>query len=169
MSGEYGRPKSHLREDVRNPWFLGVVGLVAAALIGTIWMSVLAFSSSPQLVVENYYETGKNYFHKRPDDPATAWRMNLMPPAGAKVTVSQSYYLYAISHDGEPLAGGKAKLFAYRPDDGSADFSVPMRQLDPGQFVAEVAFPLPGTWDLIGQVEANGESHDVSLRVFIAE
>ncbi|GAV19262.1 hypothetical protein MMIC_P0195 [Mariprofundus micogutta] len=160
----------HLKEDFRSPWFLAILGLVAVALAGTIWMALIASQTSPGLVSEDYYEKGNNYFHKTPEQQnEAAWRLNLMPPAKAKAGQAQMYRLYVVMDNGKPATDGKATLFAYRPSDVKADFTVAMIQEDVGSFSVEASFPLPGTWDLIAQIESGGKKYDVVQRIFVGD
>ena len=158
----------HLREDFKNPWFLGVLALIGTALAGTVWMAMIANSTSPGLVSEDYYEKGKNYFHESPQEAkAPLWRLNLLVPAQTKVGQSQTYRLYAVDELGKPVTGGTATLYAYRPSDATADFSVKMTLSDAGTFTASIDFPLPGTWDLIAHIDASGQRFDVTQRLFV--
>ncbi|HKI60136.1 MAG TPA: FixH family protein [Mariprofundaceae bacterium] len=160
----------HLKEDFKSPWFLAVLGLIGVALAGTIWMAVIAGSTSPGLVSEDYYEKGKNYFHEAPKEASgPQWRLNLLVPATPSVDVAQNYRLYVIDEAGEPVSTGKITLYAYRPSDAEADFSVKMVKADAGSFVASVTFPLPGTWDLIAQIEASGKQMNVTKRLFVRD
>lgn len=160
----------HLKDDFRNPWFLGILGLIGVALAGTIWMAMIAGATSPGLVTEDYYEKGKNYFHEAPArQNAPAWRLSLLAPAQTKSGQPQVYRLYVIDEQGKPMRNGSATLYAYRPSDAGADFSVPMQLSDAGTFTASTTFPLPGTWDLIAQIESQGKKHDIAQRLFIRE
>jgi len=158
----------HLKEDFKSPWFLAVLALIGVALAGTIWMAVIASSTSPGLVSEEYYEKGKNYFHETPKETtAPGWRLNLLVPPAPEVGVTEDYRLYLIDEAGQPVSTAKITLYAYRPSDAKADFSVKMVKSDLGTFIASMAFPLPGTWDLIAQVESSGKQLEVTQRVFI--
>ncbi|OIO70591.1 MAG: hypothetical protein AUJ57_08255 [Zetaproteobacteria bacterium CG1_02_53_45] len=161
---------SHLKEDFKNPWFLGILALVGVALAGTIWMAVVAGQTSPGLVSEDYYEKGKNYFHETPKaEQGPQWRLSLMAPPTPVVGQSQIYRLYVVDEAGHPVSGASVVLYAYRPSDANADFEVKMTQADAGTFTAPVSFALPGTWDLIAQVKSNGRSFDITQRVFIKD
>lgn len=158
----------HLKEDFKNPWFLAVLGLIGVALAGTIWMAVIASSTSPGLVSEDYYEKGKNYFHETPKETtAPGWRLNLLVPPVPKVNEAQNYRLYVIDEAGKPVSTATITLYAYRPSDANADFSVNMVKSDLGTFIAPISFPMPGTWDLIAQVESAGKRVDITQRLFI--
>jgi len=160
----------HLKDDFKNPWFLGILALVAVALGGTIWMAMIAGQTAPGLVTEDYYEKGQNYFENQPKEAqGPQWRLSLMAPAKPEAGQSQVYRLYVIMDNGKPASSAQVTLFAYRPSDANADFEVNMKQSDIGSFRADVSFPLKGTWDLIAQVEAEGKKHDVVQRIFVAD
>lgn len=160
----------HLKEDFRNPWFLGVLALIGAALAGTVWMAVIAGNTSPGLVSEDYYEKGKNYFHETPKEVTeSAWRLNLLAPPAPKMGEAQNYRLYVIDDTGRPVSSAEVVLYAYRPSDAKADFSVKMVKSDAGTFVASITFPLPGTWDLIAQVDASGMRNTLAHRLFVKD
>ena len=160
----------HLKEDFKNPWFIGILALVGVALSGTIWMAVIAGQTAPGLVTENYYEKGQNYFENQPEDEqGPQWRLNLMAPVNPKAGQSQKYRLYVVMDNGKPATSGTVTLFAYRPSDANADFEVAMAQSDVGSFSADVSFPLKGTWDLIAQIESDGKTYDVVQRISVAD
>jgi len=160
----------HLKEDFKNPWFLAILGLIGVALAGTIWMAVIAGSTSPGLVSEDYYEKGKNYFHETPEEASTPqWRLNLLVPSDLKVGENQDYRLYIVDENGKPVSDAKVTLHAYRPSDAKADFSIKMNRTDAGSYVASITFPLPGTWDLIAQVETSEKRTDLAQRFFVKD
>ena len=164
--------KINWKDDFTNPWFLSVIGLIGASLVATIAMIMIAFSASPDLVNKDYYEKGQKYFSaeaKQRKQTAELWRLNLVPPGKPAVGKPQKYRLYVVSPDGTPIREGSAKLFAYRPSNAKDDFEVAMQWTDIGTFLAEVSFPLPGTWDLIGEVQFNGQSFDVAQRIFVKD
>jgi nitrogen fixation protein FixH len=160
----------HWKEDFSNPWFLSVLALIVTALGATISMIMIAYSASPDLVNKDYYEKGKNYFKaeaRRQQDGKPLWRLNLMPPKHPVVAKAQLYRLFVINPDGKPVREGKSELFVYRPNDVARDFQISMKQVDVGTFLAEITFPLPGNWDLIGQIEHDGQSFNVAQRIFV--
>lgn len=164
--------KIQWKEDFTDPWFLSVIGLIGVALAATVTMIMIAFSASPDLVNKDYYEKGENYFSaeaKQRQQQAKLWRLNLVAPNKPAVGKLQKYRLYVINPDGKPVSEGEARLFAYRPSNARDDFETNMKWSDIGTFLAEVSFPLPGTWDLIGEVKLNGESFNVAQRIFVKD
>ena len=48
-------------EARRNPWFIGLLGLVAVFLSVNIVFVAFAIQSNPGLVTDDYYEKGRDY------------------------------------------------------------------------------------------------------------
>ena len=162
--------KGQLREDLKNPWLRGVLAIVAVTLLANVVFISLAFISSPNLVVKDYYEQGKEYFHaqvERDEIKQLGYRLHLMAPATPKLGIAQPYRLYVVDPDGKPWNRGEGTLFAYRPNDASKDFQQPLLRSDTGMFAAEVNFPMAGNWDLIAQIYVDNKKLDVAQRVFV--
>ncbi len=161
-----------LKNDLKSPWLRAILigmGVVLAVNVGFI---SYAFISPPNLVVKDYYEKGKRYFHDqavREAGRGDAWRLHLLPPAAPRVGVEQVYRLRVTDHQGRPVHEGRVILFAYRPSDARYDFKVELPRADAGLFVRHVVFPLPGKWDLIAQVRAGERKYDVARRIFVRD
>ncbi len=159
-----------LKADLKNPWLRIIVAAVGITVAVNIIFITYAFISPPNLVVQDYYEQGKNYFHdakQREDAAAKAWRLQLMLPN--KITANQTVIgrLYAMDHAGIPVSSGQVILTAYRPSDANHDFDVELQRSDAGTFTAPVTFPLPGHWDLIARIDAEGQRFDTAQRIFV--
>lgn len=157
-----------LKQDLKNPWLRGILAIVAVTVTVNAVYIVYSFRSPPNLVVDNYYEQGKEYFHAERERGQTAnWRLALLPPEAPKAGVDQTYRLYVMDQTGTPVTDANVTLMAYRPSDAAYDFSSPLAHVDTGTFAGQARFPLPGNWDLIAQVESGGKQFDVAQRVFV--
>lgn len=157
-----------LKDDLKNPWLRGILAGVAIVVTINVIFVLYAISSPPQLVTKDYYEKGKNYFHeeiKREKQTASAWRLQLLVPSLLAVNQRQTLRLYVMDHQGNPLKTGQAVLYVYRPDKADADFRQELKLVDNGTFAADVAFPLPGKWDLIAQIKSGDQKYDVAQRI----
>ncbi len=164
--------KEQVRTDLKNPWLRGIIAAVVVTVGVNVVFIAYAFMSPPNLVVRDYYEKGKRYFHEealREQAAVDGWRLQLLPPATPKAGKLQPWRLYAMDHQGRPLRTGQVTLFAYRPSDASYDFRVDMPYTDIGTFMREISFPLPGHWDLIAQIRSGERSYDVAKRIFVAD
>lgn len=157
-----------LKNDLRSPWLRAILASVALVVCVNLAFIINAYNSAPQLVAKDYYQKGQNYFHeeiKREQQAASAWRLHLLVPPGLAVNQQQTMRLYVMDHQGNPLKTGVAMLYAYRPSDASADFSIPLKLVDNGTFAADISFPLPGKWDLIAQIKTDDQKYDVAQRI----
>jgi nitrogen fixation protein FixH len=157
-----------LKNDLRSPWLRAILASVALVVCVNVAFIANAYNSAPQLVAKDYYQKGQNYFHeeiKREQQAASAWRLHLLVPPGLAVNQQQTMRLYVMDHQGNPLKTGVAMLYAYRPSDASADFSIPLKLVDSGTFAADISFPLPGKWDLIAQIKTDDQKYDVAQRI----
>jgi len=159
-----------LKSDLKNPWLRIILAAVGITVAVNIIFITYAFISPPNLVVEDYYERGKEYFHDakvRDNAAATAWRLQLMLPN--KITVDEvvTSRLYAMDSSNNPIKTGQVILTAYRPSDASHDFDIELSLTDAGTFTAPISFPLPGHWDLIARIDSDGKRFDTAQRIFV--
>jgi nitrogen fixation protein FixH len=157
-----------LKNDLKSPWLRAILAGVALMVCVNMAFIISAYKSAPQLVSKDYYQKGQDHFNveiKREQQAASAWRLQLLVPPALAVNQSQTLRLYVMDHQGNPLKTGKAMLYAYRPDNANADFSQELKLVDNGTFAADIAFPLPGKWDLIAQIKSDEQKYDVAQRI----
>lgn len=151
----------------RNPWVLGWLAMVALVFAINAYMVGQAVISSPGLVNDEYYDKGKNYrqtLDRREQVAALGWNVSLDKPARPAFGAVNTYRVIAVDAAGVPLAAESVSLFAYRPADEKADFTLPFVEEGPGRFRADVEFPLKGMWDLVIQVKAAGHDYEMAER-----
>jgi len=161
-----------LRQDLKNPWLRTILGIVSVVVAVNIVFIAWAFISPPNLVVKDYYERGKNYFHDkdlRQQAEAAAWRLQLLLPDDLQPNTPITCRLYVVDHQGQPVSSGSVHVSAYRPNDADYDFSVELKVVDPGSFAAPISFPLPGNWDLIARIDAGKQQFDTAQRIFVGK
>jgi nitrogen fixation protein FixH len=126
-------------------------------------MIFLAYATNPGLVVDDYYERGRNVEQtlatRRAEAPGWEMSIDLLesPVEGQATTVR----FFVVDSVGQPVRPESVTYYAYRPSDASADFSVPMTEEAPGRYVAEVSFAMSGVWDTL--VAAQAETQEVVL------
>ncbi len=161
-----------LRDDLKSPWLLGIIGIILIALMVNAGMAFVAVKSSPGLVVKDYYERGKNYFRaevKQKNIDALGMRLQILAPSHIILGKSQIYRFYVMNADGSPVVDGQATLLAFRPSDAGKDFQVKLPMSEAGMFSASISFDLPGVWDLIAQVKTNGNTFDIAKRINVSK
>jgi len=151
----------------KSPWVLAWLGLVVVVLGVNIFMIYLSAAHNPGLVVEDYYERGRaleeNVEKRLAKDPG--WEMTLKAPEFVLVSEPVLFRLRVIDKQGDPAAPEKVTFFAYRPSDARQDFSLPMKQVAPGDYQAEIRFPLQGVWDILVAAAKGGDEFHVPLRI----
>ncbi len=161
-----------LKEDLKNPWLRVILGIIGITVSVNIIFITYAFVTPPNLVVNDYYERGKAYFHAeniRNKQTSHAWRLQLLLPKHPRIGEKQDYRLYVMDHAGKPVTSGEVTLFAYRPNDTSHDFKMTMSYADKGTFIQQVQFLLPGYWDLIAQIKLGDHDYDIAKRIYIED
>ncbi|HEY5719683.1 MAG TPA: FixH family protein [Gammaproteobacteria bacterium] len=154
----------------RNPWVRGWIGLVVVVVLANLVMVTLAVVTSPGLVVEDYYERGRNLAEARAARKLAepqGWQVQLDLPQQIQLGLPVSLRVAAIDERGLPVRADHAELFVYRPADAAADFSAVMAAGAPGIASVEVSFPLPGIWDLIVQLRAGDRVYDIARRIVV--
>lgn len=163
-------PRNDTNSPWRNPWVIGWLGLIVVVLLANVTMVVLAVVTNPGLVVEDYYERGRNYAETRAAQRLARpenWQVRLELPDDVFLGVPASFRVAATDERGLPVQADLARLFAYRPSDAAADFDVAMETEAPGVVATEVTFTLPGTWDLIVQLTAGDRVYDQARRISV--
>lgn len=150
----------------KSPFVLGMGAMVLAAVIANIVMVTISVTGAPGLVSEDYYARGKSYTSRT--------RIDYLAPRGVGATITGidgarvgEPTLVSVASD-RPMK--EATLYAYRPADATADFSVALSPDGKGGFSALVLFPLKGNWDIIVEPVADGEtSPGIARRVVVGE
>lgn len=159
------------RRALRNPWVLGWLAMVLIVLGMNAAMVVLAVVTNPGLVVDDYYERGRdferNILSRHVARSALGWQMNLDVPERLARQRPDTFRLVVADALGRPLSDARVQLFAYRPSDAKADFAVTLPEQGFGRYQTEIAFPLKGIWDLIVHVEHDGQTSDLPRRVSV--
>ncbi|MDQ6974684.1 MAG: FixH family protein [Mariprofundaceae bacterium] len=161
-----------LKQDLKNPWLRGILSVVAVTLMVNFGFITYAYIFPPNLVANDYYERGKEYFHDekiRQKAASTAWRLQLLMPNKMHVNQTQTVRFYAMDHQGKPVQKGHVTLKAYRPNDANRDFTIILQHSDVGTFTASITFPLPGHWDVIARIDSDQQHFDIAERIFVEQ
>lgn len=155
----------------RSPWFVGWIALIVVVLGVNLTMIVLAFVTNPGLVVDDYYERGRNVERtletRRAEAPG--WTMSLDTPADVAEDAKTTVRFFVVDSAGQPVQPDQVTYYAYRPSDRTADFSRPMVEEAPGRYAAEVTFGLSGMWDTLVAAEIDGQEVVFDQRIGVAD
>jgi len=155
----------------RNPWMLGLLGLIVVVLAVNITFITLAFVTNPGLVTEDYYEKGQaleENVHKRiAARQRLGWSFNTDFPQNPLINRKETYRVNGVDKAGLPLSEAEVILRAYRPSDANADFQVKMTETIPGVYEAAVAYPLKGIWEITIDIKRGEDFYDFTRRASI--
>lgn len=157
-------------QALKNPWVLGMLGFLVVFLTANFIFIYLAFKQPPNLVVDNFYERGKAYAMKEAaldQEKQLGWSGVVMAPSDSRVNQRQPYEVLIQGKNSAGLDLDSVTLYAYRPSDMDADFSVEMNKMSAGRYSADVAFDLPGNWDLIVEAKRGEDEFLITRRIYI--
>jgi nitrogen fixation protein FixH len=170
---------THLRQKysqsnpqaMRNPWVIGWLAVVVVFLAVNLMFFIVAWVSSPGLVVQDYYEQGRQYEKNALKIMAAQnqlnWETRLEIPQAIVRNSADVYRFSAVDSRGLPIKGARVNLFAYRPSDAGADFTTPLEEIAPGLYQADIGFTLPGVWDLQVRAQRDEDVYQMSHRVSV--
>lgn len=167
-----GTARAHRNNSWRNPWVMAWIGLVVIVLAVNATMIALAFATNPGLVVDDYYERGREMERTLATRLANApgWTMSLDTPADIAEGEETTVRFFVVDEVGQPVQPKAVTYYAYRPSDASMDFSRPMIEEAPGRYAVEVSFPLSGLWDtLVAAQPEDGREVAFDQRISVAE
>ena len=158
-------------QALKNPWVLGLLAFLATFLTANGIFIYLAFSSPPNLVVEDFYERGEAYeqTQKRIEqEKALGWTGLILAPTKTRVNQVQGYEVLLQGQNSVGLDLDSVVIHAYRPSDARADFSVEMTKKQAGVYTADISFNLPGIWDLIVEAKLGDQAFLTTKRITIS-
>ena len=136
------------KKAINNPWVWGLLIVFVIFVVANIRFIYLAFDEGPNLISDNAYELGKRYSLQQ-TQAASPWQIQFKPPATSYQNQLQLYQVQLGTNGQQALTVPTVHLYAYRPSDAKADFNIELKSFQNGVYQAQLAFPLPGKWDLI--------------------
>jgi nitrogen fixation protein FixH len=145
------------------PWYIVAFFVSQMALFA--WFFQLAHDSYPGVVTEKAYEKGLKYN----DTIAQAERQEQL----GWTSVVTMQYLDGKAHvelllkdaGGQPISGATASAWFVRPARGGMDGRIVMKHSAGGIYVAELALPARGLWEVRVAAERRGQTYQTSRKV----
>lgn len=158
----------------KSPWVWGIGVIVVVTLVVNFTMITIGLNTHPGLVVDDFYAKGKAYLHedaKRTEaEERLQWRMRFDTPSQPMLNQLQQYQFTLKDKFGEAINDATVEFHAYRVNDASKDFSLPMKEIRSGVYATEATFSLPGHWDLIvSAVKTEEDKLDLAQRIFVQD
>ena len=157
---------------LKSPWIRGLILMMALIVAVNIVMITIAYRTSPGLVMDDYYEKGKNYnksIEKIAAQKALGWEAKLSTPERTEVGRITGYGLTIADSAGAPLSADRVEVYAFRPSDAAADFMAQMDLGADGRYAGDLMFPLPGVWDLVVNIIKGDDQFEITKRVFVSK
>lgn len=157
-------------QALKNPWVLGFLAFLCTFVTVNIIFIYLAFSSPPNLVVDNYYERGKKYAQQElqmEQEKQLGWNGVIMAPPKSRVNQLQPYEVFIHGKNSAAVQLDSVTFYAYRPSDMREDFSVEMNPMSLGRYAVDIEFGLPGNWDIIVEAKRGDDEFLITRRIFI--
>lgn len=168
---EYGKLISQEnKKGLRNPWFLGMMGLMAVVLgVNGVFIS-LAVQTRPALVDREYNARNLKSDVAALDDlnmhKMLAWSTTVKQPGAVVMNSPATYEISVLDRSGMPVSG-TMEVTAYRASDASKDFTTAFSETSPGNYQGYVSFPLKGYWELRIRVKRGEEAFEVNTDRFM--
>jgi nitrogen fixation protein FixH len=155
----------------KNPWVISWIGLIVVVLGVNITMVVLAITTNPGLVRDDYYEGGRAVERSIQSRLAEGphWTIQIDTPEDIHAEAPAKVRFAVVDKAGQPVRPDAVTYYVYRPSDAQRDFSLPMTAVGPGLFEVDVTFPLPGVWDTLVSVRHEDAEETFPQRVSVAE
>ena len=160
----------HHKKALRNPWFIGILGLMAVVLgvNGTfIW---LAMKNRPALVDREYSTKDRKSdsaaLHDLEAHRNLAWQTTLKRPENIVTHSPAAYEISVVDRAGAPVSGAM-EVTAYRASDANKDFTTAFRETSPGNYQGHINFPLKGYWELRIRTQRGQELFEVNTGRFM--
>ena len=160
----------HHKKALRNPWFIGILGLMAVVLgvNGTfIW---LAMKNRPALVDREYSTKDRKSdsaaLHDLEAHRNLAWQTTLKRPENIVTHSPAAYEISVVDRAGAPVSG-TMEVTAYRAADANKDFTTAFRETSPGNYQGHINFPLKGYWELRIRTQRGQELFEVNTGRFM--
>ena len=156
-------------QALRNPWVIGWLAIIVVFLSVNALFAIMAVVSSPGLVVEDYYEKGrqyeKNVLKMLAAEKAMQWEVNFEIPKKLKVGYPDVFRFSAVDKRGLPIKNAIVSVLAYRPSNANADFVTLFTEIAPGLYQADIGFSLPGIWDIKLKVTYDDKQYHMTHRI----
>jgi nitrogen fixation protein FixH len=145
--------------------FVAFFGVVFAVNGVMVYFAATTFTGVDERAL---YKRGTSYnaiLAAARDQAALGWTVDLQH---APIAASVGRLRLAVADSlGQPVSGADVTARIRRPTDASLDFAATMDADGAGGYVAEVAWPAAGLWDVKVTVHAEGRSFQLDERLLV--
>ena len=157
------------KQSWRNPWFVGIIGIVVAAVLVNSLLIWKAYHSRSRLVEHEYNTKDRKSDTETIDEiqaqNSLAWKVSIKQPKNLVRAVPGSFEIDVTDSKGA-LVSGKMEVVAYRSADADKDFMVPFTEISSGKYQGYISFPLKGYWELHIRINRDKDVYEVASQKF---
>lgn len=139
------------KKSWRNPWFLGIIGLILTVLMVNGVLIWYAMHKRSTLVDHEYSTKNRKSDTETINDieaqNALAWKTVIKQPKAVVMATPAAYEINVVDRQGLPVSG-EMEVLAYRASDATKDFVNAFKEVSPGHYQGYLSFPLKGYWEL---------------------
>lgn len=156
----------------KNPLVIFWFGILLTVLLVNFFMVSMAITTNPGLVVEDFYERGKNHaaiMAKRQEMEKMGWQLGVDLPVLSE-NKSERITLEIKDRDNRLFNVDSAILYYYRPSDRNLDGKIELNQQGAtGLYAADFSLPLKGKWDFILEVVKGENIYSVGRSIMVQD
>jgi nitrogen fixation protein FixH len=156
----------------KNPFVIGWLVILTIVLAVNFFMVSMAVVTNPGLVVDDFYEKGKNMdavLANRKRMEQLGWQLKVDMPLLSEAK-AETVKLSVLDKQGQPMAVDSAVLYFYRPSDKKLDGEVILQSTGlRGEYQAHFALPLKGKWDLMIEVHKGDDHYNIGRSIMVQD
>jgi len=156
----------------KNPFVVAWFVILTIVLAVNFFMVSMAIVTNPGLVVDDFYEKGKNMdaiLAERKRMEQMGWQLKIDLPVlseGKKQTVT----LKVLDKDDQAFAVDTAVLYYYRPSSRTLDGEQPLTATGAtGEYQAEFGLDVKGKWDIVMEVTKGDLRYNVGRSIMVRD
>ena len=158
------------KKGLRNPWFLGMLGLIVVVLAVNATFIWFATTQNRSSLVEREYNTrdrksGAAEVSDIQSRNALAWKTVIKQPKTILMNSPATYEIGVTDRAGAPVSG-TMEVAAYRAADESKDFTTVFKEVSAGNYQGAISFPLKGYWELRIRIKRGEDGFEVGTDRF---
>lgn len=159
------------KSGLRNPWVLGMLGLIAVVLAVNITFIWFTMKEGRSELVERDYKTKDRksndmLLRELREQQALSWQTEIKKPQSIVAGAPAAYEIGIVDRDGKPVSG-MLEVEAYRASDASKDFTTAFKEVAAGRYQGYITFPLKGYWELHIHVQRGEDRFGVNTEKFM--
>lgn len=156
----------------KNPFVIAWLVILTIVLAVNFFMVSMAIVTNPGLVVDDFYEQGKNMDkilaeQKRMEQ--LGWKLNIDMPILSEGK-AQKVTLKVLDDNDQAMNVDSAILYFYRPSNRDLDGEQPLTSSGiNGVYQTDFSLPLKGKWDLVMEITKGEEVFNVGRSIMVQD